>query len=85
MLLRYIHFIDNYSQEPGNVDKLFKIRRVLNTLKKTFCSSVDTEEFQLIDEQIIPFKGHLSLKQYIPKKPKSWGVKVWVRVLDKCT
>lgn len=40
---------------------------------------MDPEEFQSIDEQIIPFKGRLSLKQYIPKKPKPWGVKVWVR------
>lgn len=77
-ILRYIHFIANYSQEPRNVDRLFKIRSVLDTLKKTFRLAVDPENFQSIDEQIIPFNGHLSLKQ-IPKKPKPWGVKVWVR------
>ncbi|KAG7282864.1 hypothetical protein CRUP_020702 [Coryphaenoides rupestris] len=26
---------------------------------------------------MIPFKGRLSIKQYNPKKPKPWGVKVW--------
>lgn len=78
-ILRYIHFVDNYSQEQRNTDKLFNIRPVLDTLKKTFRSAVDPEEFQSIDEQIIPFKGCLSLKQYIPNKSKPWGVKVWVR------
>ncbi|CAM4362736.1 unnamed protein product [Leuciscus chuanchicus] len=78
-ILRYIHFVDNYSQEAENADKLFKIRPVLDALKTTFNSAVDPEEFQSIDEQIIPFKGRLSLKQYIPKKPKPWGLKVWVR------
>lgn len=78
-ILRYIHFVDNYSKKPGEADKLFKIRPVLESLKKSFHSAVDPEEFQSIDEQIIPFKGKLSIKQYIPKKPKPWGVKVWVR------
>lgn len=78
-ILSYIHFIDNYSLEPGHADKLFKIRPLLDALKKTFHSAVNPEEFQSIDEQIIPFKGHLSIKQYISKKPKPWGLKVWVR------
>lgn len=52
---------------------------MLDTLKTTFRSAVDPEEFQSIVEQIIPFKRRLSLKQYIPKKLKPWGVKVWVR------
>ena len=69
-ILRYIHFVDNYSKEPSNADKLFKLRPVLDTLEKTFHSAVDPEEFQSIDEQIIPFKGHLSLRQYIPQKTK---------------
>ena len=31
-ILRYIHFLNNYSQEPENADKLFKIRPVLDAL-----------------------------------------------------
>ncbi|XP_041834127.1 piggyBac transposable element-derived protein 3-like [Melanotaenia boesemani] len=77
-ILRYLHFADNATQQPGE-DKLVKIRPVLDTLQKTFLSAVDPEECQSIDEMIIPFKGQLSIKQYIPKKPKPWGVKVWVR------
>uniref|UniRef100_A0A3Q3J369 PiggyBac transposable element-derived protein domain-containing protein n=1 Tax=Monopterus albus TaxID=43700 RepID=A0A3Q3J369_MONAL len=46
---------------------------------ETFKAAADPEEFQSIDEQIIPFTGLLSIKQYMPKKPKPWGVKAWVR------
>ena len=35
-------------------------------------------EHLCIDEQIIPFKGHSSLKQYVPKKPHKWGYKLFV-------
>ena len=31
-----------------------------------------------IDEQIVPFKGRSSLKQYNPMKPKKWGYKIFV-------
>ena len=30
------------------------------------------------DEQIVPFKGRHSLKQYNPRKPHKWGYKVFV-------
>ncbi|XP_003370040.1 putative piggyBac transposable element-derived protein 2 [Trichinella spiralis] len=32
-----------------------------------------------IDEEIIPYKGRNKLKQYIPKKPKKWGITVGAR------
>lgn len=78
-ILRYLHFVDNLSYQPANTDMLFKIRPLLSALQETFKAAADPEEIQSVDEQIIPFKGLLSIKQYIPKKPKPWGVKVWVR------
>ena len=30
-----------------------------------------------IDEAMISFKGRLSFLQYLPKKPKKWGMKAW--------
>lgn len=63
-----------YSQSPGNADKLYTIRPVFDALEKTFHSAVDPEEFQLMDEQIIPIKSHMSLKQYIPQKKLNPGV-----------
>ena len=31
-----------------------------------------------IDEQLVPFKGASSLRQYIANKPKKWGYKIFV-------
>jgi len=31
-----------------------------------------------MDEQIIPFRGQLSIKQYVKGKPTPWGVKIFV-------
>ena len=31
-----------------------------------------------IDEGMISYKGRLSFLQYLPKKPKKWGMKAWV-------
>jgi len=40
--------------------------------------SVPLEEHLSADEQIVPFKGHSVLKQYMPKKPHKWGYKMFV-------
>uniref|UniRef100_A0A3B1KJ79 PiggyBac transposable element-derived protein domain-containing protein n=1 Tax=Astyanax mexicanus TaxID=7994 RepID=A0A3B1KJ79_ASTMX len=79
-ILRYMHFVDNYSLDPKNADRFVKIRPVLDALKETFQSALDPEEFQSVDEMMIPYKGRLSIKQYVPKKTQPWGIKVWVRV-----
>ena len=31
-----------------------------------------------IDEQMVPFKGASSIKQYIPSKPNKWDYKIFV-------
>ena len=72
---RYLHFVDNNSQS-ANGNRFFKLRSVLDVLQEQFLKAVTPEA----DEQIIPFKGQHSSKQYIPKKKtKPWGFKVWVR------
>lgn len=30
-----------------------------------------------VDEQLVPFKGRCGFKQYVPKKPAKYGLKVW--------
>uniref|UniRef100_A0AAY4B9J0 PiggyBac transposable element-derived protein domain-containing protein n=1 Tax=Denticeps clupeoides TaxID=299321 RepID=A0AAY4B9J0_9TELE len=43
------------------------------------CLKVEPEENHSIDEQMIPFKGKIGMKQYIKNKPKKWGIKVFTR------
>ena len=31
-----------------------------------------------IDEAMIRYKGRLFFRQYMPKKPIKWGIKVWM-------
>ena len=59
-------------------DKLYKISPFLTSLK-TALHALFPEEYQAIDEQIIPFKGRNALKQYIRNKPHKWGFKLFTR------
>lgn len=75
-----IHFVDNSTLGPKDApgrDRLAKVRPLIDTINEQL-SLVTLEEHLSIDEQIIPFKGRSSLKQYCPKKPKKWGYKVFV-------
>ena len=78
---RYFHLNDN-SQTPtrgsDNFDRLYKVRPLLDSILAN-CHKIPQEENQSIDEQVIPTKGRSSLRQYLPKKPHKWGIKVWAR------
>lgn len=75
---RFLHFCDNNDLEK-NSRGFAKISPVLTALHSAFHDACSNEEFQSIDEMIIPFKGRSHLKQYVKNKPKKWGFKVWVR------
>ena len=68
-ILRYLHFNENTAMLPryhAVYDPLFKIRPFLECLRRNM-KNVEPEERHSIDEQIIPFKGRSSLKQYNKK------------------
>ena len=80
-LKRYIHFNNNDDALPKThkeFDKLFKIRPLIDSVLPK-CQAIPTEEHHSIDEQIIPTKGRSGMRQYLPKKPNKWGIKVWAR------
>ncbi|XP_049782752.1 piggyBac transposable element-derived protein 3-like [Schistocerca cancellata] len=72
---RYLHFADN-TQQHSAPDRLFKARMVSEMLRNNL-SKISIEEHLAVDEQIVLFKGHSSLKQYNPKKPKNWGYNIY--------
>ncbi|KAK3886696.1 hypothetical protein Pcinc_009162 [Petrolisthes cinctipes] len=51
-----------------NRDKLFKVRPMVDHLREKFKQLTKDQEL-CIDEQMVPFKGRSSLKQYVPNKP----------------
>ncbi|XP_043470215.1 piggyBac transposable element-derived protein 4-like [Leptopilina heterotoma] len=77
-----LHLADN-SKEPKkgetNYDKLYKVRPLLDKLRKTFKNCWKPSQYQSVDESMIKFKGRSSMKQYMPAKPVKRGYKCWVR------
>ena len=65
----FLPFNDNNNlttnREDANYDPLFKVRPLLESLRKQ-CLLVAPEQRQSIDEQIIPFKGKSRVRQYLP-------------------
>lgn len=71
-----IHFNDNTHLAESN-DKLYKIRPFIDKVVKNF-NKIPMGEKICVDEQMIPYKGHHSIKQYMKAKPKKWGYKAFV-------
>lgn len=81
----YIHVNDNTNLPDGNDpahDKLFKIRPLIDAVRDNM-KKVPLDSKVSIDELIIPFKGRSHMKQYNPKKPHKWGIKVFA-LASKC-
>ena len=80
LFLKFLHLADNTQQaardQPG-YDKFFKIRPFMDPLISSFQEMFVPQKQLSIDEAMISFKGRLSFLQFLPKKPKKWGMKVW--------
>ncbi|XP_049952377.1 uncharacterized protein LOC126466866 [Schistocerca serialis cubense] len=75
----YLHVNDNTKmkqREDPDYDKLFKVRPFVDKIKQCF-SIIEPEEYHSVDELIIPFNGHSSLKHCVKSKPHKWGIKVF--------
>jgi len=76
-----LHFNDNSDMLPSTspkYDKLFKVRPLLDHLVTKF-RDIPMPQRVCVDEQMVPFKGASSLKQYLPSKPHKYGYKAGPR------
>lgn len=71
-----IHLVD-ITARGDETDRMWKVRELYNCLRNR-CRELQTETNLCVDEQIIPFKGQINIKQYLPNKPKKWGIKLWI-------
>lgn len=70
--------IDNeVPQNERNCDKLWKVRPILDRVKKG-CLSLQRSKIVAIDEQMIPFTGVCGVKQFVRGKPNPEGLKNFV-------
>ena len=81
-ILRFLHFTDN-KNEPQltdeNSDGLWKMRNLFDILNENFSKYYSPSEHLAVDEVIVKFKGHVIFRQYIPKKHKRLGIKIYKR------
>ncbi|CAH2003354.1 unnamed protein product [Acanthoscelides obtectus] len=75
LLLGFIHFADNEMASPDN--RLYKIEHLLRLLNNKFSIMFEPGEKITIDESMIPFRGRVKFRQYIPSKRHKYGLKVY--------
>ncbi|XP_056320827.1 piggyBac transposable element-derived protein 3-like [Danio aesculapii] len=71
-----LHVVNNYERPPEDNDVFFKVRPLYESIRKR-CLQLQLEEELCVDEQIVPFRGKLSVLQYVKGKPTPWGVKLY--------
>ena len=74
--VKFLHFNDNKDQ--SETDKLFKIRSVVQHLKKKFGRIMIPHRNLCIDESLTLWKGRLSFRQYIPSKRHKYEIKIFI-------
>ncbi|XP_070397519.1 piggyBac transposable element-derived protein 3-like [Dermacentor albipictus] len=78
-LMACLHIVDNLAvPEEEKQDKVWKLRPWIVALQRNL-ESIEQEEYNAVDEMMVPFTGRSSLKQYMPNKPVPWGFKLWGR------
>jgi hypothetical protein len=76
LLLGFWHFSNN-DNKNWNQDRLFKLKPLLDLLKARFSSVYIPGSVVTIDETMVPWRGRLLFKQYIPGKAHKYGVKIY--------
>lgn len=77
---KYFHCVNN-ENTPSRDDpdyKLFKVKPLIDHLNSTFSKYYTPSQNLAVDEQMIRTKSRISFIQYMPKKPKKFGLKVRV-------
>ncbi|VDI12794.1 Hypothetical predicted protein [Mytilus galloprovincialis] len=72
-LTQYLHVNE---QEANSIDKLARIRPMIDSVLERCRVANKPRQNQSIDEAMIPYKGRFSAKQYVPSKPVKWGIKI---------
>ena len=70
-----IHFSHNATAQDG--DRLAKILPLIDILESNFKNMFCPEKDIVIDETLIPWRGRLIFRQYIPNKAHRYGIKMF--------
>lgn len=75
ILLTMLHFNNNETIQKG--DRLAKIQPLVTMLEKKFKELFFPGEDIVIDETLVPWRGRLIFRQYIPNKTHRYGIKLF--------
>uniref|UniRef100_A0A8C4QGL5 Si:ch211-255f4.7 n=1 Tax=Eptatretus burgeri TaxID=7764 RepID=A0A8C4QGL5_EPTBU len=78
-LRNYLHFVNNLdiTAEEKQTNKLWKVTPILKRFRDA-CTKLPRSQNVCVDEQMIPFSGTTSLRQYAPGKPNPIGLKNFI-------
>lgn len=74
-ILQYWHFSDGDQVCSNN--RLFKISTLVEKINRNFQKVVKPGKEVTIDESMIPWRGRLHFRQYIPNKRHKYGIKLY--------
>jgi hypothetical protein len=83
-LRRCLHITDpgTYEHIPKGdprYDKLRQVRWFVEEIRKACMREWSLGKFLTIDKMMVRYKGsYCPIRQYMPKKPEKWGIKIWV-------
>lgn len=75
ILLTMLHFDNNETSDTSN--RLRKIQHLVDMLQQKFKALFYPGEDFVIDETLVPWRGRLIFRQYIPNKSHRYGVKLF--------
>ncbi|XP_026736358.1 piggyBac transposable element-derived protein 4-like [Trichoplusia ni] len=73
-ILSMLHF----SRHSEETNVLSKVDTCINHAREKYKKLMTPYKNLCIDESIVPFKGRLSIRQYLPKKRNRFGIKLFV-------
>ncbi|CAK9796923.1 PiggyBac transposable element-derived protein 4 [Anthophora quadrimaculata] len=75
LLLTNLHFANNETMEEGS--RLGKVLPLLNLLTDNYQKVFSPGEDIVVDETMVPWRGRLIFRQFIPTKSHKYGIKVF--------
>lgn len=74
---RAMRFDDKLSRPRRQDDRLAAFRQVWDLWTSRLSMLFNPDRNLTVDEQLVPFKGRCRFRQYMPKKPAKYGIKIW--------
>ncbi|KAG8238163.1 hypothetical protein J437_LFUL017999 [Ladona fulva] len=76
LLLKCFHF-NNNADQTAKTDRLTKVRPLIDLTCGKFQNTITLGECIIIDKSMVPWRGRLFFRQYLPGKSHKYGIKCY--------